>query len=114
MSPPRAPWTDRLLEVLADGRWHTYDELVDAAGPLVPPGRAIRHTEDNRARLSARRNGTARPRRGPWDKGDPLVHGRRRIVVEAIKKLGLHHPLEVDGPRNARRARLTTPKATKR
>ncbi len=41
MSAPRAPWTDRLLEVLADGEWHTYDELAAAAQIKDKPAAVI-------------------------------------------------------------------------
>jgi hypothetical protein len=80
----RAPWTDRILELLADGEWHTYDELAAAAGPLVPPGHARRTAERNR-RSNARtghssEHGRVRP-------ADELAVGRRHIVVAAIRSL---------------------------
>lgn len=113
MSAPRSPWTDRLLEVLADGEWHTYDELAAAAGPLVPPGYAQRTNESNRTRMSSRRNGDPRARHGAFDHADPITAGQRRVVIHALWKLSQRQPIVLAGPNYARRARLA-PKAAKR
>jgi hypothetical protein len=106
MSTPLAPWTARVLEILADGDWHTYDELVAAAGPLVPPGRSIRTAERVRANLSGRRNDTVKPRTLQW--AEPVDAGRRRIVIDSVIQLSRRQgrPLEFDGPRRARRVRM--------
>ena len=114
MSAPRSPWTDRLLEILSDGRWHTYEELAELAGPLVPPGQAARRTEADRASQSRSRNGTARPRHGAFDQADPIATGRRRIIRDSLTALARSQSVEFDGPRHARRVRLVTPKARKR
>lgn len=80
MSTPLAPWTRRVREILSDGEWHTYDELVAAAGPLVPPGRARRDAEKHRLR----RSGV--PVR-VYQRVGELEVGRRSIVVRSIRQL---------------------------
>lgn len=100
MPTPRAPWTVKLLEVLADGRWHTVDELVDTAGPLVPPGRAARVAESRRAWQSELRNGTRLPRVKATDTAHDV--GRRCLVVTALHGLRIRGVVE----KNDRRYRL--------
>ena len=102
MAMRRTAWSAKILEVLSDGEWHTYDELVDSAGPLVPPARAIREAEKNRARnVSA--NGVPSPTKRAWARrGEPLEIGRRYLVVKSLGGLRLFGHVETrDG-----RARL--------
>ena len=84
MPTPLAPWTARCLEVLADGCWHTLDELVDAAGPLIPPGRAEREAEHQRIRMLNQRGTGPRPRDPGQRWADPIDSGRRAIVRHAL------------------------------
>lgn len=80
--PPRPmPWTIRLLEVLDDGRARTLDELVRAAGPLVPPGRAARISASERARDRARRH-TTHP--AVHRERDSIDRGQRVIVIRSL------------------------------
>lgn len=97
MPTPRAPWTAKVLELLADGRWHTVDELVDAASPLVPPGRAAREAERCRVAQQLDRTGTTTPR--IFDRGDPHASGARRLVVSSLWGLSRRAVIEHDQPR---------------
>lgn len=74
----------RILEVLADGEWRTLDELVRAAGPLVPPGRAARWAEADRVRSNAKTSAALRPRVRP---ADEIAVGRRDIVRRSMRGL---------------------------
>lgn len=85
-----APWSLRLLDVLGDGQWHSRDELVGKAGQLIPPGRAMRMREAERARIAA----AAPPPKDPTKKRPKprersedyyLAVGRRRIIVDVLQ-----------------------------
>lgn len=52
MATPKTLTRRRLDELLADGRWHEREELVEKLIPTVPPGRAHRRAEANRRRRS--------------------------------------------------------------
>lgn len=91
MSGPRAPWTVRIVEVLADGEWHALDELVRVEGALIPPGQAARDAESKRLEKSARRHGAPRPRTRP---GDPTEVGRRQMIRDALWGLARHGVVE--------------------
>jgi hypothetical protein len=98
MPTPPSPWRLKVLEVLADGEWHTYDELAEAAGPLVPPGLAKRRAEYARR---VQRHHTA-PAERRFTRRDPVETGQRRTVVATIHTAARTGLIEADG----RRARL--------
>lgn len=83
MSTPLSPCSVKILEVLADGKPHTYDELVAIAGPLIAPGRAARHAATARARLRSHRGGAGQPLR----EQEAVDVGRRSLVVRTIISL---------------------------
>jgi hypothetical protein len=97
---PRAPWTKSIVEILEDGSWHTYDELVANSGPLVPPGRARREAERLRRHTAERRG----PDLGRVRPTDELAVGRRSIVVHAVRRLAQLGRVEIKD-RSARKAR---------
>jgi hypothetical protein len=47
-----SPLLVRAVELLEDGKWHDLDKTVRELSRLVPPGRAIRRAEQNRAQAS--------------------------------------------------------------
>ena len=61
MPTQRSPWLVKIHELLADGAWHDREALVDAAMPLVPPGKAARQAAYDRARLAATRRAQGVP-----------------------------------------------------
>lgn len=73
------------------------DELVDAASPLVPPGRAAREAERCRVAQQLDRTGTTTPR--IFDRGDPHASGARRLVVSSLWGLSRRAVIEHDQPR---------------
>lgn len=75
MAPPVTPWGKAVDAVMADGDWHSLDELVDAAGHLIPPGVAIRRGEAEQARF--RTTGTG-PSINSDDRRD--ARGRRQTI----------------------------------
>lgn len=93
----------KLDEVLADGNWHALDELVDAAGPMVADGRALREAEAERARA----NGHTGPRtRGDRDR--VVAAGRRRLIRQTLRNMATHGTVErrtIDGRLQYRKAR---------
>lgn len=101
MPTPRAPWTVRFLEVLADGRWHTLDELVAAAAPAVPPGRAHRSAEQHRARMKRTRGTTGERVR---EYADPATTGARHVVLDSVHSL--HRAGRIERHPNGARYRL--------
>lgn len=88
--PALTPWSVRLREVLADGRWHSRNELVTLAGPFVPPERAIRVREGAASHSNSKQRGALhgsgpRPQRSYEFR---LAVGRRRLVVDALGSMG--------------------------
>lgn len=81
---------DRVLNLLADGKWHPLSELVDAVAPMMPPGPAYRRVEQARRRMQERRGAPVTPRqRG--DKASAIDSGRRvgaRNVVRGLRRRG--------------------------
>lgn len=82
--------TDRVLELLADRKWHALSELVDAVAPMLPPGPAYRRAEQSRRRHQEVRGMPVTPRqRG--DKARAIASGRRigaRNVVRGLRLRG--------------------------
>lgn len=78
MGTPASPWATKVLERLADGEWHTLDELADHAVAAVPPGVAFRAGERNRRRIITN---TVRSR---GDDRTSITTGARVKVREAI------------------------------
>ena len=95
-----SPWTARVLDVLADGEWHTRAELLAAAMPLVPPGKAYRMGEWRRLRSSSP---------GPRRRGDDDVSvaaGAREIVGKVLCGLVADGRIERDRPGSGARYRM--------
>lgn len=81
---------DRVLELLADGKWHPLSELIDAIAPLLAPGPAYRRAEQSRRRLQERR-GFPVTTRQRGDKASAIASGRRigaRNVVRGLRLRG--------------------------
>ena len=95
MSAPLAPWSKAISAVLADGRWHTRDELFAAALPTIPPGRAARRGELDREINRASRGAEPAPRR----KGDAHYTGARTIVRGVLRSAVIRGRVERDGDR---------------
>lgn len=47
MATPPSDDTRMLFKILADGQWHSYDEVRDEIAAKVPPGRALRKYQEN-------------------------------------------------------------------
>lgn len=79
MAQPPTPWTAAMDDLMADGHWRTLDELVDAVGPLIPPG--VAHRRGELAQARARTTGT-----GPVQTSDDQRdrRGRREILRSAV------------------------------
>lgn len=85
MSTPRSPWMVKVHELLADGDWVDREELMAAAMPVVPPGKAERQAKVERNRQDA-----ARRRRGDTvipsnsKPSDPVAVGARIVVAHSL------------------------------
>lgn len=85
MAPPKTPLRIRLEELLADGNWHDRAEVLDELAPLVPPGKAIRAAETDRAG-NRRRNGNPGPANPALSRArDPQTVGARACATDIIK-----------------------------
>lgn len=78
--PAPVPWTAP-MRALLDTRPVTLDELVDVAGPHIPPARAHRHVE----RLAARRTVGERAPRPMTDA--TVASGRRDIIRRTLARM---------------------------
>jgi len=77
--------TDAIRAVLADGDWHTLDELVTAAAHTIEPGRAYREGERKRRKP---RSGVTRPeRRVNGNDATAVDAGRRSLIASAARTL---------------------------
>lgn len=75
------PWGAAARDLLADGDWHTLDEIVAHVGHLIAPGVAHRATERKR-RLNAGRRGSATVERTPTP--ETVATGRRLVVSDGL------------------------------
>lgn len=101
----RTPHGKVLADVLADGAWHDYHQVVEAMMPAVPPGVAFRHAERRRAQHQTRTVGTARART-VGDETTAVAAGARSLSTRLIRALRVDGSLEertVDGRRQIRR-----------
>lgn len=80
MGATTTAWGARVEELLADGRWHALEDVIAAAAKLVPPGRAYRKGEWNRAR---RGNAPAQRRLGTRETA--VATGARIIAKKAVE-----------------------------
>ena len=76
--------TRAILRLLGDGEWHTYDEAMEVAIPVVPPGKALRRYLRSQAKARQRTN-VQHPRPDPTD-AEKIVRGARKIANETLKK----------------------------
>ena len=92
----------RVCELLDDGDWHDLEHVYREAGKTIPPGRAIRSAEYNRAKV---RNAPAH--RVKTRSNDQLItYGRRRIIYELLR----HASFETrQGPDGGRVVRMIQP-----
>jgi hypothetical protein len=87
VAPKLNPETAAARLILADGEWHSLDELLAKVGHLITPGRAMRRRERDRVLLLRRTPGP--PMRPPRLDRSPeylLAVGRRAILRDAIKQ----------------------------
>jgi hypothetical protein len=99
MTPPRSPARQAIDAVLADGQWHTRDELLQAAAAKVPPGQAWRTGEADRRRT----NPETRTR---GDDHTAIASGARRIASYVLAKAVARGTIE-QGPDGLYRAKVT-------
>lgn len=84
----RVPWSIRIVELLAERGEMSEAELIAEAGPLIPPGRARRRREKDRAR-------NEKSRKGRFESSGPrlvsiemqIEYGRREIIRWTLYKL---------------------------
>ncbi len=100
--------TRRLMEVLSDGQWHTYEDVVAKVAVTVAPGRALRFYESRNTYSPP--NGQERIRPEP-DEASKIASGQRAIVVKAINSIKRKHfeMEERDGVKRLRRIEPVTP-----
>lgn len=99
----RSPHGRAVDEVLADGEWHTLDELVARCGPMVPPGVALRRAEGGR-KAALRYKGLVPGERQYGTRDDAMVVGRRSVIVNVLR-LRVGSTVERDGDRYRKVAR---------
>ena len=78
------PWRRALGQLLADGEWHDLDDCCAAAGPLIPPGRALRVNEANRA------SHAPGSRSRPAGVEARVASGRRTILRQTLRMMVRH------------------------
>jgi hypothetical protein len=97
----RSPWGAVLDELLADGDWHSGDELIAAMVAAIPPGVAYRAGE--KSRTNARRWGTPGARKF-GDQETAVAAGARRLASSLLAKRVSRATVERDGDRYRRRS----------
>ena len=86
--PNAGPAVQKLYELLLDGEWHPWHEIIDEVAKVVTPGRATRAAEQIRART-----GPAE-RRKPRTHDELVLFGQRDYARRASR----HKWFEVDPP----------------
>lgn len=79
MPAPETPWARRLREILADGEWHNYEDVLTELATLVPPGRAFRVTK-NEEEQQQKRGHAVKTR----DHQESIRYGARRLATSVI------------------------------
>lgn len=93
------PWGQAIDAVLADGLWHHRDEILDAAIPAVPPGKAYRTGE----RIRTQKRSTSPAKRTRGDQAVGVATGAREVARQALRSRLRHGNVERDGSRYRRR-----------
>lgn len=76
-------WHRKLLDILSDGEWHDYEQLIQECAPMVPPGLAWRKAEQNRLKYYEREKREAEPRHY-GDRTNTILTGQRAVIQRAL------------------------------
>lgn len=81
----------RAADLLEDGEWHDYEQVIRELAKMVPPGRALRHAE--KIRKAA---GNGRNKNEDWNPPEQRVRARSREQIIAtgarsIARSMIHH-----------------------
>lgn len=85
VASPLAPWTKAMLDMLADGAWHSREAVILAGCRAVPPGRAFRAGEYHRNRPDKRPSGPGPRVKGSRD--DSIRNGARALARQSLNHL---------------------------
>lgn len=85
MAPKRSIWTQRVFEECTDD-WRPVEEVIAAAVPTVPPGKALRQYEGRDSRRLGKKLLT---------EDEKIYSGARHYVVNSIRTLTHSGQLEV-------------------
>lgn len=77
-----APWSVAMWQLLADGKAHPREALLQAGAAHVPPGRALRERERQRLRMVRGASRREHKRRTSQEK---IAIGARAIVVDSLE-----------------------------
>lgn len=89
------PWTTKIVDVLQDGEWHPYEEVMEATSFLVPPGMAWRKAEESRLRHYTK-TGQPPGERVRGNRSDTIRSGQRYYINHALKALRKSNRIEVE------------------
>lgn len=113
MANPHTAWMRYIYTQLADGEWHSLEELINEAIKFVPPSRAYRRRERERYNVNQRRGHNTESRQEEGAALERAVDvGARSIVRDTVwcaQQVGHGCWLEVkehDGVKFARRLDL--------
>ena len=101
MPTPRSVWTVAAAEWLADGEWHSFEEVREVASKSVPPAAAIR-----KRRANAARQRVGHPR--PIPVAEEIAIGARDMAREAIRNLISTGAVERQGDRIRMKSKETS------
>ena len=102
-------------ELLRDGRWHDYHEIVTKIAVKVPPGRAVRRAESQRVTASKDRHG-GRDNVPARQQSTGISHqvriGSRHIAKQVLNRTRFEiHPAGPVPPGTPKRVRKRPPTA---
>lgn len=103
-----APECEELLKVLADGEWWDYEKMMETVGNRIPPGRALRKSEE---RLESQAKKVGPRKRPPPTDEQKIRSGRRSLVTSAVHSMQVRY-LEFELDELGRRARVRRRKET--
>lgn len=116
--PPNAsPELERARELLADGGWHDYEQVMRELVKVIPPGRAVREADSLRVaqvRKRARYAGRTPPDKPARQRHGDLDRIRTTGARAIIRKMLNGAEFDIDPPGRAERKRIRLPDATGR
>lgn len=89
---------EKATELLGDGEWHQHEKIMRALMKLVPPGPALRRSEQDRLAWLRQRGREDAPRKRERATEDQVYSGQRAIVRDFLHNKGVFETNKAGSP----------------